>query len=136
LDAPVAEDKLLVWLGKAYWYAGVSSISHLWIMVQFSFIYSLTIYLIYDIFDTPCIFQLIDAVVDFFNTIVAKDGIVLSLGRLDGPDILPAYLEKWRMQLWDLAFTTIFKDVCPFKNNDVFVDYRKANLLVRKVIYR
>jgi hypothetical protein len=105
-------------------------------MVQFSFICSLTIYLIYDIFDTPCIFQLIDAAVDSFNTIVAKDGIVLSLGGLDGPDILPAYLEKWRMQLWDLAFTTIFKGVCPFKKSDVFVDYRGANLLVKKVIYR
>jgi hypothetical protein len=38
LDAPFGEDKLSPWLGKAYWYAGVSSISHLWIMVQFSFI--------------------------------------------------------------------------------------------------
>jgi hypothetical protein len=57
----------------------------------------LTIYLNYDIFDTPYIFQLIDAAVDSFNTIMAKDGIVLSLGGLDGPDILPAYLEKWRM---------------------------------------
>jgi hypothetical protein len=38
LDAPVGEEKLSAWLGKACWYAGVSSISHLWIMVQFSFI--------------------------------------------------------------------------------------------------
>jgi hypothetical protein len=49
--------------------------------------------------DTPCIFQLIDAVVDSFNTIVAKDGIVLNLGELDGPDTLPTYLEKWHMLL-------------------------------------
>jgi hypothetical protein len=28
---------------------------------------------------------------------VAKDGIVLNFGGLDGPDTLPAYLEKWRM---------------------------------------
>jgi hypothetical protein len=91
----------------------------------------LTIYFNYDIFDTPCIFQLVS-----FNTIVAKDGIVLSLGGLDGPDTLPTYLDKWCMQLWDLAFTTIFKGVCPFKKSDVFVDYRGANLLVRRVIYR
>jgi hypothetical protein len=96
----------------------------------------LTIYFNYDIFDTPCIFQLIDAIVVSFNTIVAKDGIVLSLGGLDGPDTLPTYLDKWCMQLWDLAFTTIFKGVCPFKNSNVFVDYRGANLLVKKVIYR
>jgi hypothetical protein len=55
---------------------------------------------------------------------VAKDGIVLNMDGLDGPDSLPAYLEKWRMQLWDLAFSTIFKGVSPFKKSDVFVDYR------------
>jgi hypothetical protein len=96
----------------------------------------LIIFLIFDIFDTPCIFQLIDAVVDSFNTIVAKDGIVLNLGELDGQDTLPAYLEKWHMQLWDLAFSSIFKEVTPFKKSDVFVDYRGSNLLVRRVIYR
>jgi hypothetical protein len=96
----------------------------------------LTIFLNYDIFDTPCIFQLIDVAVDSFNTIVAKDGIVLNLGGLDGPDTLPAYLEKWRMQLWDLAFSSIFKGINPFKKSDVFVDYRGSNLLMRKVIYR
>jgi hypothetical protein len=96
----------------------------------------LTIFLNYDIFDIPCIFQLIDAAVDSFNTIVAKDRIVLNLGGLDGPDTLPAYLEKWRMQLWDLAFSSIFKGVSPFKKNDVFVDYRGSNLLVKRVIYR
>jgi hypothetical protein len=37
-DAPVGEKKLSAWLGKACWYAGISSISHLWIMVQISFI--------------------------------------------------------------------------------------------------
>jgi hypothetical protein len=87
-------------------------------------------------FDTPCIFQLIDAAIDSFNNIVTKDGIVLNLGGLDGPDTLPAYLEKWRMQLWDLVFSTIFKGVSPFKKNDVFVDYRASNLLVRRVIYQ
>jgi hypothetical protein len=48
----------------------------------------------YDIFDTPCIFQLIDVAVDSFNTTMAKDGIVLNFGGLDGPDSLPAYLEN------------------------------------------
>jgi hypothetical protein len=80
--------------------------------------------------------QLIDAVVDSFNSIVAKDRIQLNLGGLDGPDTLPAYLEKWRMQLWDLAFSSIFKGVSPFKKSDVFLDYRRASLLVRRVIYR
>jgi hypothetical protein len=37
--------------------------------------------------------------IDYFNSIMAKDGIVLNLGGFDGPDLLPAYLEKWRMQL-------------------------------------
>jgi hypothetical protein len=60
---------------------------------------------------------------------VAKDGIFLNLGRLDGSDTMAAYLEKWRMQLWDLAFSIVFK-------SDVFVDYRGANLLVKRVIYK
>jgi hypothetical protein len=67
---------------------------------------------------------------------VAKDGIVLNMDGLDGPDSLPAYLEKWRMQLWDLAFSTIFKGVSPFKKSDVFVDYRRSNLLVKRVVYK
>jgi hypothetical protein len=67
---------------------------------------------------------------------VAKDGIVLNLGRLDGLDTLPAYLEKWRMQLWESAFSTVFKRICSFKKSDVFLDYRGATLLVRRVIYK
>jgi hypothetical protein len=67
---------------------------------------------------------------------VAKDGIVLIIGGLDGPDSLPAYLKKWRIQLWDLAFSTIFKGVSPFKKSNVFVDYRGSNLLVKRVVYR
>jgi hypothetical protein len=67
---------------------------------------------------------------------VAKDGIVLNMDGWDGPDSLPVYLEKWRMQLWDLAFSTIFKGVSPFKKSDVFVDYRGSNLLVKRVVYR
>jgi hypothetical protein len=67
---------------------------------------------------------------------VAKDGIVLNMDGLDGPDSLPAYLEKWRMQLWDLAFSTIFKGMSPFKKSAVFVDYRGSNLLVKRVVYR
>jgi hypothetical protein len=57
-------------------------------------------------------------------------------GRPAPQTTLPAYLEKWRMQLWDLAFSTIFKGVSPFKKSDVFVDYRGSNLLVKRVIYR
>ena len=67
-------------------------------MVQFSFILNLTIFLNYDIFDILCIFQFIDATVDSFNSIIAKDEIVLDLGRLDGLDTLPIYLEKCCMQ--------------------------------------
>jgi hypothetical protein len=67
---------------------------------------------------------------------VAKDGIVLNLGGLDGPDTLPAYLEKWRMQLWDLAFSSVFKSITPFKKSDAFLDYCGSSLLVKRVIYR
>jgi hypothetical protein len=107
----------------------------LWIMVQFNFILSLTIYLNFGIFNTHCIFQLIDAAVDSFNTIVAKDGIVLNFVVLDVPDTLPNYLEKWRISLWESGFSTVFKGVCPFKKRDVFLDYRGATLLVKRVIY-
>jgi hypothetical protein len=81
-----------------------------------------------------CISQFIAAAVDSFNSIVAKDGIVLNLSGLDGPDLVPTYLEKWYMQLWDLAFSIVFKDVYSFKKSNVFVDYRGATLLVKRVI--
>ena len=96
----------------------------------------MTIFLNYDIFDSLCIFQLIDAAVDSFNSIVAKDGIVLNLGGLVGPNIEPAYLETWCMQLWYLAFSIVFKGVCSFKKNDVFDNYRRANLLMKIMIYK
>jgi hypothetical protein len=96
----------------------------------------LTIFFKYDLFDTSYIFQLIDPAVDSFNTTVAKDGIVLNFGGLDGLDTLLAYLEKWRMQLWDLAFSSVFRGVTPFKKSDVFLDYRGSSLLVKRVIYR
>jgi hypothetical protein len=53
----------------------------------------------YDIFGMLLKSQLINAAVDSFNSIVTKDGIVLNLSGLDGVDSLPAYLEKWHMQL-------------------------------------
>jgi hypothetical protein len=90
-------------------------------MVQFKLILYRSFILMYNIFCMLCISQLIDAAVDSFNSIVAKDGIVLNLGGLDGLDSLPAYLEKWRMQLWDLAFPAVFKGVFPFKNSNVFI---------------
>jgi hypothetical protein len=40
------------------------------------------------------------------------------------------------MQLWDLAFSSVFMGVFPFKKSNVFVDYRGATPLVRRVIYR
>jgi hypothetical protein len=67
---------------------------------------------------------------------VAKDGIVFNLTGLNGLDTLPAYLEKWCMQLWDLAFSVVFKDVSSFKKSDVFTDYHGLTLLVKKVIYK
>lgn len=68
-----------------------------------------------DIFCMLYIFQFIDAAVDSFNSIVAKDGIVLNFDGLNGHDSLSTYIEKWCMQLWDLAFLAIFKAISPFK---------------------
>jgi hypothetical protein len=123
-DVVVGEEKLSTWLEKACWYAGVGSICPLWIMLQFSFILNSSIYQNYDNFDMLCISQLIDVAIDSFNSIVAKDGIVLNLTGLYGLDTLPVYLEKWCMQLWDLAFPTVFKGVSTFKKSNVFIDYR------------
>ena len=67
---------------------------------------------------------------------MAEDGIILNLGGLDGLNTLPAYPEKWHIQLWKLAFSAAFKGVCPFKKSDEFVDYHGANLLEKRVIYK
>jgi hypothetical protein len=63
-------------------------------MVRVSFIAYTSIFDNYDILIIFCLQKLIDVIVDFFNNIVAKDGIVLNMGGLDGPDSLPAYLKK------------------------------------------
>ena len=67
---------------------------------------------------------------------MANDGIFLNFGGLDGLETSLAYLKKWRMQLWDLAFSYILKGVTLFKKNDVFLDYHGSKLLVKRVIYR
>jgi hypothetical protein len=72
----------------------------------FNFILNSSIHQNCDNFDMLCMSQLIDVAVNSFNSIVAKDGIQLNLGGLDGSDTLPEYLEKWRMQLWDLLGET------------------------------
>jgi hypothetical protein len=51
-------------------------------------------------------------------------------------DSLQAYLEKWCMQLWDLAFPVVFKGVSPFKKSNVIIDFHGVILLVKIVIYR
>jgi hypothetical protein len=99
-------------------------------MVLFRLILHPLIILMYDIFFMLCISQLINAVVDSFNTIVAKDGIVLNIGGLNDLDSLPAYLEKWHMQLWDFAFLVIFKGVSPFLKTNVFANYHGATFLL------
>ena len=80
--------------------------------------------------------QFINATVDSFNSIMAKDGIVLNISRLDGLDSLPTYLKKWCMKLWNLAFLIVFKGITPFKKTDIFSDYLGATLLVKRVICR
>jgi hypothetical protein len=68
-----------------------------------------------------------NATVDSFKSIVVKEGIVLNLG---GFDSLLAYLKKWCIQLWDLAFPVVFKGVSPLKKSNVFSNYCRVTLLV------
>jgi hypothetical protein len=89
LEASVGEDKLILWLAKACWYARMRA--HL--ISSFIDILYLLNTLTYSSKCCMCFVQLIDAAMEYFNSIVAKDNITFTIGGLDGPSTLPAYLE-------------------------------------------
>lgn len=73
-----------------------------------------------------------DAATEKFNTIAANDGFTIDL---DAADSISAYLEKWRMRLWDIGFSQVLKNRA-FNKTHSFTDYVDAELLVHRVLYR
>ena len=52
------------------------------------------------------LFQYMDAAIETFNSIAEKDNFVIDYSLADS---ISTYLEKWRMKLWDIGFTDMFK---------------------------
>ena len=73
-----------------------------------------------------------DAATESFNTIAANDGLTIDM---DAADNITAYLEKWRMKLWDIGFSHVLKNRA-FNKTHSFTDYVDAELLVHRVLYR
>ncbi len=73
-----------------------------------------------------------DAAIETFNSIAEKDNFVIDYKVAD---TISAYLEIWRMKLWDIGFPEIFKR-SNFKKGDDFAKHSDASSLVNRVIYR
>jgi hypothetical protein len=73
-----------------------------------------------------------DAAIETFNSIAENDRFVIDYTKAD---TIAAYLEKWRMKLWDIGFQEIFKR-SGFKKSDEFAKHVDAPSLVNRVIYR
>jgi len=47
--------------------------------------------------------------------IIRSDNITINMSILSEPESLKEYVEGWRMKLWDIAYTGVFKEVDAFK---------------------
>jgi len=73
---------------------------------------------------------------EMFDNIIRSDNITINMDVPAEPDTLKAYIEKWRMKVWDTAFTEMFKGADAFKKSNTFKDYRSAMLAIHCLIYR
>jgi len=52
------------------------------------------------------------------------------------PKTLKEYLESWRMKVWDIAYTCVFKGVDAFKKLKNFKEFKEAMLVVHHLIFK
>ena len=71
-----------------------------------------------------------------FESICKSDNISIDMTVPGEPLELQEYIERWRMKLWDQAYTGVFKGAEAFKKSDSFKDARGATLAVKRVIFR
>jgi len=71
-----------------------------------------------------------------FDNIIRSDNIPVNMSIPSELESLKEYVEGWRMKLWDIAYTDMFKEVDAFKKSDNFKDYKGAMLAGHRLIYR
>ncbi len=70
-----------------------------------------------------------------YDDIIKSDNIPIDMSGPSPPQTLVVYIETWRLKLWDMAFTGMFKGADTFKKSDNFKEFKGAMLAVKRVIY-
>ena len=65
-----------------------------------------------------------------------QDRLPINMTLDSEPMLLPAYIEDWRIKLWEHAFNTYFRGHDSFKKGDDFVGFEGSDLVVRRVLFR
>jgi hypothetical protein len=80
--------------------------------------------------------QIEEKAVEYFEDIVRADNINISMDSPLEPLSLSAFIEEWRIRLWDHAFLTYFKGHDHFKKSEDFSSFKGFDLAVKRVIFR
>ncbi len=80
--------------------------------------------------------QIEENAVESFEDIVRADNIPITMDSPLDPLPLSAFIEEWRIRLWDHAFVTYFKRHDHFKKSEDFSSFKGSDLAVKRVIFR
>ncbi len=80
--------------------------------------------------------QIEENAVESFEDIVRAVNICISMDSSLEPLSLSAFIEEWRIRLWDHVFLTYFKGHDHFKKSEGFSAFKGSDLAVKRVIFR
>jgi hypothetical protein len=80
--------------------------------------------------------QLEEGAVDLFSKTVKDDGLAIDLDVAQKPRSISLYIQAWHNQIWELGFIGFFKGKESYTKTKAFVDQRKTDLAVKRVVYR
>jgi len=68
--------------------------------------------------------QIGDVASEMLENIISEDNIQINMQVSGEPELLLAYIDCWRMKLWDHAYVGVFKGADAFKKLDLFRDLK------------
>jgi len=80
--------------------------------------------------------QIEEGAVEYFDSVVSKDGLQVNLNTAHMPMTLPDYIEEWRRRIWEQGFGPFLKGGKGFKKSDVFSNVEGSDLAIRRVLFR
>lgn len=71
-----------------------------------------------------------------FDSILWSDNLTINMDIAMESKTLKEYLGSWRIKLWDIAYTGVFKGGDAFKKSETFKDFKGAMLVVHRLVFR